>query len=429
MPAARPTLVRKLAVILGIVAASCGPVATEDSSTTSAPSTVPSTTTTSTPESGTDDAAGQLAAARERWAASSPETYHFVLQDDCGECDPEWAQPRQIVVWDGTVLDPTRIDTDIGDLFSRLEAAIQDGRAVEVDYEPELGYPTEIWIDREARAYDGGTHLIIGQLTAGLPGADVALTDLEQAEARWAKARPDAYEYRTEVVCDCPSDATMWTLVEGERILDFTVEWEAEPGAVDPAALPIEQLFADLHDLIGPGELVEAGARVTSGGVVFHPELGYPTWIGLDIETLDPDSELAGFGPRLAFIVRDLEPHEVEASEFERARQQWFDHGPIDYRYELTIHDIVDASFGPPHLVEVAQGTVVSVTVDGQAVDPDSVPAYAIDSLFRQIEQWQADGWDVDALYDQRLGHPVLVTAMRGDDSIVFSIEGFRPDP
>lgn len=424
----RPTLVRQLTVILGIVAASCGPVATEGASTTSAPSTVPSTTATSRPDSGTGDEARQLAAARERWAASSPETYHFVLQDDCGECDPEWAQPRQIVVWDGTVLDPTRIDTDIEGLFSLLEAAIQDGRMVEVEYEPELGYPTEIWIDREARAYDGGTHNIIGQLTAGLPGDNVSVADLEQAEARWAEARPDAYEYRTEIVCGCPSDATMWTLVEGERILDFNVEWEREPGALDPAAFPIEQLFADLHDLIGPGELVEAGARVSSGGAVYHPELGYPTWIGFEIEILDPDSELAGFGPRLVFIVRDLEPYEVESSEFERARQQWFDHGPTDYRYELTIHDILDASFGPPHLVEVAQGTVVSVTVDDQAVDPGSVPAYAVDSLFRQIEQWEADGWDVDVLYDQRLGHPVLVTAIGGDDSIVFSIEGLRLD-
>lgn len=424
MPAARPTLVRQLAVILGIFVASCGPVVTEGSSTTSL--SIDSSTTTSTPVPAMDDAATQLAEARGRWVASSPETYHFVLQDDCGECDPEWAQPRRIVVWDGTVLDPTRNDTDIEDLFSLLEAAVRDGRTVEAEYDPEMGHPTEIWIDREARSYDGGTHLIIHELAIGLPGDNVSLADLEQAEARWTEARPDAYEYHTEVVCQCPSDSTMWTLVEGERILDFTVEWEREPGALDPAPSTIEQLFADLHDLIEPGELVEAGARIT-GGAIYHPELGYPTWIGLDIEILDPDSELAELGPRLVFIVRDLEPHQVEASDFERARQQWFDHGPTDYRYELTIHDIVDASFGPPHLVEVAQGTVVSVTVDGEAVEPDSVPAYAIDSLFRQIEQWQADGWDIDVLYDQRLGHPVLVTAMRGDDSIVFSIEGFRP--
>lgn len=374
-----------------------------------------------------DDASGQLAAARERWAASSPETYHFMLEDDCGECDPDWAQPRQIVVWDGTVLDPTRIDTDILALFSLLEAAIQDGRTVEAEYDPDLGHPTEIWIDREARAYDGGTHLIIQELATGLPGDNVSLADLQQAQARWSETRPEAYEYRTDVVCHCPSDATMWTLVEGSRILDFKVEWERESGSLDPAPSTIEQLFADLGELLELGEVVEAGARIT-GSASYHPELGYPTWIGLDIEILDPRSELAGLGPQLVFIVRDLQPHEVAASEFERARQQWFDHGPIHYRYELTIHDIVEASFGPPHLVEVEQGTVVSVTVDGQAVDPESVPAYAIDSLFNQIEQWEADGWATDVLYDQRLGHPVLVTAMRGDQSIVFSIDALRPD-
>ena len=226
MPAARPRLVRQLAVILGIFVASCGPVATEGSSTTSL--WTDSSTTTSTPVPAIDDVARQLAEARGRWVTSSPETYHFVLQDDCGECDPDWAQPRRIVVWDGTVLDPTRNDTDIEALFSLLEAAIQDGRPVEAEYDPELGHPTEIWIDREARAYDGGTHLIVHELAIGLPGDNVSLADL-------------------------------------------------------------------------------------------------------------------------------------------------------------------------------------------------------VDSLFRQIEQWEADGWDTDVLYDQRLGHPVPVTAMRGDDSTVFSIEGFRP--
>lgn len=417
-----------IAVLLLAALTACGPAAVDGSTTL--PSESPSTSSTQTPTETTVPApaspANALAQARARWDAVGLDTYQFVYENDCGECDPQWAAPRSVVVWDGASFDGDRTSVDVESLFERIEAALAEGADVEVSYDPELGFPTEIWIDREARAYDGGTHLLIHQVTQGLPGDSVSLANLDRARQQWAATRPKAYEFRTDIICDCPSDTTMWALIDGERVVDWRIEWIREDGALDPAPSTIEQLFADLHDLISAGEVVEAGVRIT-GSAGYHPVMGHPTWIGLDIEVLDPDSELAVLAPRLVVAIRDLEPRDLAASEHARAFERWAQTGPDDHRYELTIHDIVEASFGPPHQVTVEGGEVVAVTVEGSEVEVGSVPAYAIDDLFAQIDSWRADGWEVDVLYDMRLGHPVLVTADDGDESIVFSIDRLTP--
>lgn len=417
-----------IAVLLLTVLTACGPAAVDGSTTLP-----PVSATTTAPQPPTDTTvpepagpAEALTQARARWDAAGLETYQFVYENDCGECDPQWAAPRPVVVWEGTSFDGDRTGVDVESLFARIETALAEGSDVEVSYDPDLGFPTEIWIDREARAHDGGTHLVIHQVTQGLPGDSVSLANLERARQQWAATRPDAYEFRTDIICDCPSDTTMWALIDGERVVDWRIEWTRQDGALDPAPSTIEQLFADLHDLISAGEVVEAGVRIT-GSAGYHPVMGYPTWIGLDIEVLDPDSELAALAPRLVVAIRDLEPQDLAASEHARAVERWAQTGPDDYRYELTVHDIVEASFGPPHQVTVEGGAVVAVTVEGSEVEVGSVPAYAIDILFSQIDTWRSDGWDVDVLYDRRLGHPVLVTAHNGDETIVFSIDRLTP--
>jgi hypothetical protein len=371
-------------------------------------------------------AGDELATALSRWSNAGLDTYHYVLVDDCGECDPTRAAPRTVVVWDGEILDGTRLSPTVADLFALIGAAAGDGRSVEVSYDGELGHPTEIWIDREARAYDGGTHLLITQVSPGLPGEDLSIDRLEEAKLRWEATRPAAYEYRTDILCDCELDATLWTLVDGDRVVDWRVERARDEASLDISPATIEQLLDDLHRLVSEGQVVEGGAAIT-GSAAYDPEFGYPTWIGLDIQIIDPTSELGTLPPRLVFVVRDVQPHDVAESAYARAVERWADVGPSDYRYELTIHDIVDASFGAPHLVIVEDEVVVSVTLDGVAVHPDTVPAYAVDDLFAQIERWEREGWDVDALYDERLGHPVLVAASRGEETIVFSIARLAP--
>lgn len=77
-------------------------------------------------------------------------------------------EPRLVAVREGEpedLLDPT-----VESLFDTIAAAVDAGSSVEVSYDRELGFPTDIWIDREARAYDGGTHWLVSDLVKGPPG-------------------------------------------------------------------------------------------------------------------------------------------------------------------------------------------------------------------------------------------------------------------
>lgn len=110
----------------------------------------------------------ELETARQRWAAASLDSYHYVFHNDCGECDPSERRPREVVVRDAEPSGPGQHTVEA--LFDRVEQAMVDGRSVEVSYHPDLGYPTNLAIDMEDRAFDGGTHWMASDLAPGLPG-------------------------------------------------------------------------------------------------------------------------------------------------------------------------------------------------------------------------------------------------------------------
>lgn len=410
----RRITVRLPFVALVMTVAACGMSADGQTTTTTA-----ATSTTTTSVAG-EDAGAVLAEARSRWTATDIDTYHFTFHDDCGECMP--TTPRPITVWDATVYDGTQQGIDVDALFELIEAALADGRSVDVVYHPELGYPTDLWIDREARAYDGGTHLLVTDLRPGLPGTNVAVADLDRALALWQQMRPAAYEFRTDIVCGCPFDVTTWTAVDGERIVDWTVE----QGDADVAPVTIDELFADLRELVATGEVVEGGARIT-GNASYDPTFGYPIWVGLDIEILDLDSEFGELPPRLVFTVRDFTEREATGSQLEAAMRRWSEVGPADYSYELTVHDVVEGSFSDPYVVTVTNGQVTSVTQNGDDIHPGNLPAYTVDDLFRRIDEWQGLGFAVETLFDTRLGHPVVVSLDTGTEIEFFSIASVLP--
>lgn len=113
---------------------------------------------TAGPQTPSDD----LGSARETWAATGLHSYRFIFENDCGECLPSMGEPREVVVRAGATASPD--DPTVETLFAAIEEAIAAGSSVEVSYHPVLGHPTEMWIDREARAYDGGTHWLIRDL-------------------------------------------------------------------------------------------------------------------------------------------------------------------------------------------------------------------------------------------------------------------------
>jgi hypothetical protein len=388
-------------------------------------SNAPSTTATTTaPTTSSADPAVELAAARQRWEKTGPDTYWLELVNDCGECDPAMREPRTVVVWSGRPVGSG--NHTVESLFSQVETAIAEGRNVEVSYHAATGHPTEISIDMQDRAFDGGHHLLVEDLVAGLPGQDVGIEALEEARSIWENGRPEAYEYRTTIHCDCEIDGRIRTQVEGNRIIDWDVDYRQKTDTtISP--LTIDMMFDDLAEMLSLAEGVEADGVRFTGSAAYDADLGYPTWIGLDIEVLDPDSELAFLPSRIVFAVDQFLPVQTSPdslTELEDARALWKTSAFNSYRYELRIHDIENASYSDPYVIDVVNGAVVSVEHEGAVVEPATFALPIID-VFDVIDEAMRQGQAVETLYHDELGYPVFFS--NAATSEVFSIHALTP--
>ena len=103
---------------------------------------------------------------RERWRSQRIQSYEYVLQQLC-YCPPELARPARVTVRDGqvaSVIDverSTAVPADrrntltVEDLFARVEEALNRNAAeLQVEYDPELGYPISISIDYSKQVID-----------------------------------------------------------------------------------------------------------------------------------------------------------------------------------------------------------------------------------------------------------------------------------
>ena len=420
---------RNTLVVLTVLLAGCG------SGITAASTTIPRSPTTAP---GTDGAYAALETARDRWESAALGSYHYVFENDCGECGPLVAAPRQVVVWGGERYDPGQYSPSVEEIFDEIEQALDAGHSVDVSFDKELGYPIEVAIDMESRPVDGGTHWVVDDLEPGLPGDDVSTSIVAQAERLWLATRPAAYEYTLSVFCDCPLEGSVVTRVEGDRVIGYDILYDESSG-VSISPLAIDEMFSDLADLMASVDgVVEGGIRF-DGSARFDPELGYPIWVGLDIEVIADDPILADLPSRLVITMSELYPVDPDVSEalstersaLKEARTRWGLAALVNYSYELTIHAMATADYTGPFQVEVREGAVTSVTRDGADVAAEQVTAYAIDDLFDLVDRYLADGIESAVLYNEVSGYPVLVQlnldAIAVDGGLVLSIDQLVP--
>lgn len=265
--------------LIAIVVVACG-------GTVGGPATSP-TSAAVTPSTMSDPGVA-FAEARGKWGASGLVTYHFEFEDDCGECMP--TEPRVVAVEEGkpgTAADPT-----VESLFETIASAMDTGSSVEVSYHPELGYPTDIWIDREARAYDGGTHWLIRDLKPGLPEPPPS-SDHETAVSKWAGAGYADYRYDLvthDIIEASFSERYTVTVRDG---LVVEVQFQGPAGeAEDIPEMTIEAVFSLIE-----GEK-EAGSIVD---VLYHSVDGHPVFV-----SVRPPDETAP--PSMVFSIHDLTP-------------------------------------------------------------------------------------------------------------------------
>lgn len=377
------------------------------------------TTPTEAPDPmGPPGADAGLEAARAKWDAAGLDTYTYEFFDDCGEC--EQLPARAVVVWDGEVMDVLGRAQSVEDAFALIEEGLLQGSAVEVEYDPELGYPIDLWIDRDARAYDGGVHLTFEEVRSGLPGQPMSVDSLRKARARWEAAAVDAYDFTFSIVCDCELQA-----VVDARVVDGVVKrfepHTPEETNVTFSPFTLDRLFVDLEEMIAGQH--DDGVLVT-GSALYHEQLGYPTWVGLDLEVTDNEA-VGGISipPRLVIAVSELEQLSPDpVSELEEAMARWSSAALDSYTFDIVFHTVEAATFTDTFTVRVQDGVIVSVTENGYEYTPDEVELPIIDDLFDAIADLQFAGYPVDVIYDAELGYPAVVITDEPGTSVSISL-------
>jgi hypothetical protein len=377
--------------------------------------------------------------ARQRWAQAGLATYRYTFQDDCAECDPAERAPRDVVVWEGEEFDPGAQSPSVEEMFTEIEAALDAGLTVEARFDPQSGHPTEVAIDLESRPVDGGTRWMVTELQPGLPGDEVSVAVVAEAQQAWLASRPEAYEYTLSVFCDCPFEGSLTTRIHGEKVVSHQIHYdELSGGSVTPIA--IDNMFADLAELMSSVEgVIEDGIQFT-GSARFHPDLGYPVWVGVDLTVLRADPIFADLPERLVMTITDLRPIEVPVPEYPTdafaaladAEQRWQESGIRAYTYELAFHNIRNADFTGPFTVAVEDGAVVSVhDAAGTEVSPERAAGATVEEMFREIEGYLEQGLETSVTYHEVWGHPVLamldLDALAVDAGVAFSVSRLVP--
>ena len=157
----KPTHVPLLALML--LAASCGSTQIDSGGTTST-TAAPTTTTTSTTTTEVNEYRKAFDAARAAWDASALADYDYTYTRNCF-CPEEYRRPYEVSVRNGEVISATFKGTDLRDVpgvgaetydeiiqtvdqvFDEIERALIEAASLHAEYEPEFGYPVDVYID------------------------------------------------------------------------------------------------------------------------------------------------------------------------------------------------------------------------------------------------------------------------------------------
>ena len=115
-----------------------------------------------------------LAAARERWSSAAIPSYQVTVYRSC-ECSPEVTRPVVVTVRNGVVESRRYTDTgspvsaafsatfpSVDELFGIMARAIASHvYLLDARYDPELGFPSSVYIDADSRMVDDETSYIL----------------------------------------------------------------------------------------------------------------------------------------------------------------------------------------------------------------------------------------------------------------------------
>lgn len=238
-----------------------------------------------------------LAVARGKWTSEGVSTYSLELslgpmdafEDGCGTGGSLLVQvvddrvEKAVDRFSGCQVDSDnsdRVPLTVEDLFALVEEHL-DADVIEVDFEPELGYPRMIFVQDDS----GFTEMSVMTFTPGeadtLPAEEI-LAQLREQRKIWGDEGTSDYTITVEIGCFCPEEFRgpfEVTVVDG-NVDTVTMNGEAvEP--VDEAFLTVEGLFSTIEDYAYSDEIT-----------VTYTAEGYPQTIDIDPSRNTIDEEL-----------------------------------------------------------------------------------------------------------------------------------------
>lgn len=361
-------------------------------------------------------------AAQARWIVRRPSTFAFTLTH-LGPSGVGWNWRSRVTSMGGRVQvqwldgylqpDDASASQSIDGLFDLLRRQLRGSGDLQMRFDPELGFPTEIsYADRMVSDGDW-TESISDFIRGGDDRRAQTRKVLRAARAAWQRWEPTSYEYvwrRFEAAAG-PSSGSAWhvqhaggrTSTEADPVSDGT-----SPADAASVASTFDRVAAALT----------AGAWVD---LTVAPVSGVPTLVAVD-----PSTDVTGdeYWIRIAF--RDT-AHEDALSACSAALDRWaaarLQHFSYTWRYR--------GQYAPLTYGVTFDGDVSALRRSPGTPIPEAsgFAAPRIDDTFHLIQQVLAQGGRVAATYDPILGYPVRVELDPAGDAGprgTITITGFR---
>jgi len=232
---------------------------------------------------------------RGQWASHRINIYEYEFQNAC-YCEAEIVQPTIITVDNGQVTALRRVEDGVAfepyegapyptitELFDTVESGLKTADSVEVQYDVQRGFPTQIYIDWDAGMADEETRYFASNIVILLQA------QLDTARAKWVAAGLDTYEYRFGNHCSCPDHIVGPTIIAVEdgqvtqlRSPEDDAPFEPYGGARYPT---IDELFDDIQTALDGGRGMDAVSAL------YDEQWGFPTHMYIDWDPGVADEE------------------------------------------------------------------------------------------------------------------------------------------
>lgn len=221
----------------------------------------------------------ELEAAVMTWGSGDRSDYAYIYLRTCDCPRPEPQGPNSVFVVEGQVVAVEHFGNresldgfTAEDLFGQIRRAIEDGKNLEVTYDPATGLPMSLNLDLDADltgVSDSADDPLILELRSFLSYADERRA-LAEARARWDSADLDNYRLRYELTDSGPVDV---------EVNDGVVVPHSPDGAASPDSSAAEPpTVTDLFDQLDAAITARADSLV----VDYHPTLGHPISYQID---------------------------------------------------------------------------------------------------------------------------------------------------